>query len=450
MTPYSRPSVEIAVASQVSPTGARAAGRHGLGLLSHRRHQPGRLQRAGLQLGASPRTWPPSTARPSTATPGGWSARCTSPRPARQAMRGRALRAGEVDLLLPRDRQPADRPRRGADPVEAMIDARPRGDRHARRRDRPHRAAGRRERRLRLLPADGPQLGALGGHEALLRADRPLRGPALPGAERQPRGLDGLGGRQQGRVHRPGQAAVGARIAQHIVEKGTANIRPEFARDAPGGAAPEKAVGARPPPFMGEGTAKRWRGRWGRARPIDPPCPGAAPSTTSWSPSPASQGRSWADWTARPPPNRPCSPYAGGVSSPHGPPGLPRPRIGFSGVARPDLATLRAIHRGHALGISYENLDVQLGRPLSTSPAEAFDKIVRRRRGGWCYEMNGLMGAALRRDRLQGHPPGRRRPPDGPRRRGRSATTWSCWWSSTRGPGSPTWASATARAIPSR
>src|SRR3989344_4234526 len=34
MTPYSRPSVEIAVASQVSPTGARAAGRHGLGRLS--------------------------------------------------------------------------------------------------------------------------------------------------------------------------------------------------------------------------------------------------------------------------------------------------------------------------------------------------------------------------------------------------------------------------------
>jgi len=34
MTPYSRPGVEIAVASQVSPTGATAAGRHGLGLLS--------------------------------------------------------------------------------------------------------------------------------------------------------------------------------------------------------------------------------------------------------------------------------------------------------------------------------------------------------------------------------------------------------------------------------
>lgn len=34
MTPYSRPHVDIAVASQVSPTGANAAGRHGVGLLS--------------------------------------------------------------------------------------------------------------------------------------------------------------------------------------------------------------------------------------------------------------------------------------------------------------------------------------------------------------------------------------------------------------------------------
>ncbi|MBU1375178.1 MAG: arylamine N-acetyltransferase [Alphaproteobacteria bacterium] len=70
-------------------------------------------------------------------------------------------------------------------------------------------------------------------------------------------------------------------------------------------------------------------------------------------------------------------------------------RIGFNGVARPDLATLTALHRAHALSISYENMDVQLGRPLTTDPAAAFDKIVRRRRGGWCYEMNGLFGAVL-------------------------------------------------------
>lgn len=70
-------------------------------------------------------------------------------------------------------------------------------------------------------------------------------------------------------------------------------------------------------------------------------------------------------------------------------------RIGFTGVPRPDLATLKALHRGHALAISYENLDVQFGRPTTTSPSEAFDKIVRRGRGGWCYEMNGVLGAAL-------------------------------------------------------
>jgi N-hydroxyarylamine O-acetyltransferase len=70
-------------------------------------------------------------------------------------------------------------------------------------------------------------------------------------------------------------------------------------------------------------------------------------------------------------------------------------RIGFKGVARPDLATLRALHRGHALAISYENLDVQLGRPVTTDPAAAFDKIVHGRRGGWCYEMNGLLGSVL-------------------------------------------------------
>jgi N-hydroxyarylamine O-acetyltransferase len=70
-------------------------------------------------------------------------------------------------------------------------------------------------------------------------------------------------------------------------------------------------------------------------------------------------------------------------------------RIGFEGVPRPDLATLRALHRGHSLAISYENLDVQLGRPLTTDPAAAFAKIVHGRRGGWCYEMNGVLGAVL-------------------------------------------------------
>jgi N-hydroxyarylamine O-acetyltransferase len=70
-------------------------------------------------------------------------------------------------------------------------------------------------------------------------------------------------------------------------------------------------------------------------------------------------------------------------------------RIGFAGTPRPDLTTLKGLHRGHAMSISYENLDVQLGRPVTRDPAHAFEKIVRNGRGGWCYEMNGLLGAVL-------------------------------------------------------
>jgi N-hydroxyarylamine O-acetyltransferase len=71
-------------------------------------------------------------------------------------------------------------------------------------------------------------------------------------------------------------------------------------------------------------------------------------------------------------------------------------RIGYSGPLDPSVKTLRALHRAHLLAISYENLDVQLGVPLSLDPAAMFEKIVERKRGGWCYEMNGLFAWALR------------------------------------------------------
>ncbi len=70
-------------------------------------------------------------------------------------------------------------------------------------------------------------------------------------------------------------------------------------------------------------------------------------------------------------------------------------RIDFRGSPVADRPTLDALQRHHLLAIPYENLDVQLGRPLTTDPAAAFDKLVTRRRGGWCYEMNGLLGRAL-------------------------------------------------------
>ena len=70
-------------------------------------------------------------------------------------------------------------------------------------------------------------------------------------------------------------------------------------------------------------------------------------------------------------------------------------RIGLTERPEPTLAGLRTLHHAHLLSIPYEDLDVQLGKPLTTDPMAAYDKIVNRRRGGWCYEMNGVFGWAL-------------------------------------------------------
>src|ERR1700753_3713812 len=70
-------------------------------------------------------------------------------------------------------------------------------------------------------------------------------------------------------------------------------------------------------------------------------------------------------------------------------------RIGLPGPLPPTLETLRRVHAAHLRAIPYENIDVQLGRPVTIERAAIFDKIVNRRRGGWCYEMNGLLGWAL-------------------------------------------------------
>lgn len=71
-------------------------------------------------------------------------------------------------------------------------------------------------------------------------------------------------------------------------------------------------------------------------------------------------------------------------------------RVGFEGEARADGATLSRLCRAHLETVPFENLDVQLGRPLTTDIEAAFDKIVRKRRGGWCYEMNGVFGWVLK------------------------------------------------------
>lgn len=70
-------------------------------------------------------------------------------------------------------------------------------------------------------------------------------------------------------------------------------------------------------------------------------------------------------------------------------------RIGYSGPRAPDLATLDALMKAHAGSVPFENLDVQLGRRTGLDPQAIFAKLVGARRGGWCYEQNGLFGRVL-------------------------------------------------------
>lgn len=56
---------------------------------------------------------------------------------------------------------------------------------------------------------------------------------------------------------------------------------------------------------------------------------------------------------------------------------------------------LERLVRAHRLAIPFENLDIPLGRSIDLDPAAVFDKLVRRRRGGYCFEQNGLLEMAL-------------------------------------------------------
>ncbi|MBB3316782.1 N-hydroxyarylamine O-acetyltransferase [Rhizobium sp. BK181] len=70
-------------------------------------------------------------------------------------------------------------------------------------------------------------------------------------------------------------------------------------------------------------------------------------------------------------------------------------RIAVERPSRLDIRSLSQLHRAHLMSFTWEALDAFMGWPSTITPAAAFAKMVERRRGGWCYEMNGLFGAAL-------------------------------------------------------
>ena len=72
-------------------------------------------------------------------------------------------------------------------------------------------------------------------------------------------------------------------------------------------------------------------------------------------------------------------------------------RIDYSGDKNTSEKTLRDLHIAHTLNVPFENLDVFYRRPVRLDEASLFRKIVENRRGGYCFEMNGIFSIALKK-----------------------------------------------------
>lgn len=70
-------------------------------------------------------------------------------------------------------------------------------------------------------------------------------------------------------------------------------------------------------------------------------------------------------------------------------------RIGYIGPVQTDEQTLQALHRRHLCSIPFENFDILLGNAISLAPEDIYRKLVFNRRGGYCFEQNGLFLQAL-------------------------------------------------------
>ena len=71
-------------------------------------------------------------------------------------------------------------------------------------------------------------------------------------------------------------------------------------------------------------------------------------------------------------------------------------RINYRGSLAPTAQTLRELQVAHLLTVPFENLSIHSAEPIILDDAALFEKIVVRRRGGFCYELNGLFAALLR------------------------------------------------------
>ncbi|MGW7523694.1 arylamine N-acetyltransferase family protein [Streptomyces sp. NPDC054783] len=70
-------------------------------------------------------------------------------------------------------------------------------------------------------------------------------------------------------------------------------------------------------------------------------------------------------------------------------------RIGAEHPQKPTGRALRELQLRHLRTVPFENLSIHLGEEIVLEEERLLDKVIGRRRGGFCYELNGLFGALL-------------------------------------------------------
>ncbi len=71
-------------------------------------------------------------------------------------------------------------------------------------------------------------------------------------------------------------------------------------------------------------------------------------------------------------------------------------RINVKSIEKPDLKYLTKLKEQHLLHIPFENLDVIDQNPIILDTNRFFDKLINKRRGGFCFELNGLFNKLLK------------------------------------------------------
>lgn len=71
-------------------------------------------------------------------------------------------------------------------------------------------------------------------------------------------------------------------------------------------------------------------------------------------------------------------------------------RLNYTGKITPSVEALKALHHAQLYTIPFENFDIQLERSIDLDPETVFNKLIRNKRGGYCYELNGLFLMSLK------------------------------------------------------